>query len=277
MLLLFYAGLYASAQIAPLNPHVEQVLSSLLFVAAAFVAARLVSGLIAFLLAQSISHIHNGDRERIEREYVPLGSKVATLTIGLVFVIAVLKHFGTDVSSLVAALGIGSLAIGLAAQQTLGNMLAGFTLLVDRPFRPGDRIRLASSEVGEVVTIGMRSTRIQMADSNLLIVPNTELVNSRVVNLRTPARAEVKVLIAKAADVERALTLMEMIASERRLTEPHARVSGFPSIGIELSLSCYAGSADIAALEADLRRALVAGLIAAQVDVGGARPAPINR
>ena len=274
VLLFLLLGLYGSVRVAPLKAAVEHVLSSFLFVAAALVAARLVSGTIALVLSLSVAHVHNGERERIDREYVPLGSKIATLGIGIVFLITVLKHFDTDVSSLIAALGIGTLAIGLAAQQTLGNMLAGFTLLVDRPFRPGDRIRLASSEVGQVVAIGMRSTRIELPDTSLLIVPNTELVNSRVVNVKVPVRIEVRAVVAKAADAERALAIIEAIARERQLVNPQARLVGLASFGIELSLQANAGAVDAAALEAEVRRAVLAGLLSAQIEVGGR---PISR
>src|SRR6185369_4384850 len=144
--------------------------------------ARVAVNGIALLVGTSVTHVHAGERERLEREYVPLISKITTLAVALIVVIVVAKHFGKDVTSLVAALGVGSLAIGLAAQQTLGNMIAGFTLLFDRPFRVGDRIQLATGESGEVQDIGVRSTRIIMPSRNLLIVPNAELVNSQMVN-----------------------------------------------------------------------------------------------
>src|SRR6202012_1541153 len=110
------------------------------------------------LLTCAVMHVSGAERARLEREYVPLAEKATSLAVSFIVVIVVAKHFGKDVTSLVAALGVGSLAIGLAAQETLGNMIAGFVLLVDRPFRPGERVRLASSEVGEVVIIGVRST-----------------------------------------------------------------------------------------------------------------------
>ena len=73
------------------------------------------------------------------------------------------------------SLGVGSLAVGLAAQDTLANMFAGFTLMLDRPFRVGDRIQLASGEVGDVEAIGMRATRIKTSDETILVVPNSLL------------------------------------------------------------------------------------------------------
>ena len=114
------------------------------------VRARLVIRLVALLLTSSVTHVGGSERTRLEREYVPLAEKATSLAVTFIVVIVVAKHFGKDVTSLVAALGVGSLAIGLAAQQTLGNMIAGFVLLVDRPFRPGDRVRLATGEIGEV-------------------------------------------------------------------------------------------------------------------------------
>ena len=131
-----------------------------------------------------------------------------------------LQHLGVNVASLVVSLGVGSLAVGLAAQDTLANMFAGFTLMLDRPFRVGDRIQLASGELGDVEAIGMRATLIRTTDETLLVVPNSVLVKERLVNLssrpdRSPPRpksavgfgtdlALVKALLAEAALVEHA-------------------------------------------------------------------------
>ena len=100
----------------------------------------------------------------------------------------VLQHFGVNVASLVVSLGVGSLAVGLAAQDTLANMFAGFTLMLDRPFRVGDRIQLASGEMGDVEAIGMRATLIKTPDDTILVVPNSLLVKERLVNLSRPTR-----------------------------------------------------------------------------------------
>ena len=98
---------------------------------------------------------------------------------------------------------MGSLAIGLAAQDTLANMFAGFTLMLDRPFRVGDRIQLSTGEVGDVEEIGMRATRIRTLDETILVVPNSLLVKERVVNLSrptAPSSPEVEVGVAYGSD-----------------------------------------------------------------------------
>jgi MscS family membrane protein len=146
----------------------------------------------------------------IATEFGPLISKVGKVFIALVAVTVLLQHFGVNVQSLVVSLGVGSLAIGLAAQDTLANMFGGFTLMLDRPFRVGDRIQLATGEVGDVEAIGMRATRIRTTDEMLLVVPNSALVKDRVINYNLPSRAlttrvEVDVAYGSPLDAARSL------------------------------------------------------------------------
>jgi small-conductance mechanosensitive channel len=269
-------GIYGAVELAPLPDRIGEILAGIAWVLAALVCARLLIHLASLLLSTSVAHVAAGERARIQREYVPLGEKVVTLAVSLIFVIVVLKHFGQDVTSLVAALGVGSLAIGLAAQQTLGNMIAGFVLLVDRPFRPGERIKLASGEIGAVVDIGVRSTRIQLDGGNLLIVPNTELANSRVQNVQGAPMAEVKLMVALAADVERALALLEEVArgAARVLPDPAplARVLAVTPVGIELSLLApVSAPGDVIPVENQLRRAAVVRFREARLELAVGR------
>jgi small-conductance mechanosensitive channel len=238
-----FIGAYFAVEAAPLPSKIERALAGTLFVLGAWSVARLITHLVGLLLATSVAHVAGEDRARLEREYVPLGQKITTLVVGLILVIVVAKYFGQDVTSLVAALGVGSLAIGLAAQQTLGNMIAGFVLLVDRPFRPGDRIKLASGEAGDVLEIGVRSTRITLLDKNLLIVPNAELVNSRVVNFEFPTsagRGDVRVQVSPAADLQRATQLLLAIAADdervAKQPAPSVAVTAIRPGAVELSL-----------------------------------------
>jgi small-conductance mechanosensitive channel len=250
-------GGYWAAELAPLSSRLYEWLSGIAFVVGAIVCARMVTRLVAVLITTSVMHVGGHERARLEREYVPLAEKATALGVFFILVIVVAKHFGRDVTSLVAALGVGSLAIGLAAQQTLGNMIAGFVLLVDRPFRPGDRVRLATGEVGEVSIIGVRSTRIRMLDGNVLTVPNAELANSRVVTFNVlTTHSDVKLTVAHGTDVDRVTALLQAVAGEdARVRNPTVRVSNVTPHGIELNVGFDTGSAGEALqAEHELRR-----------------------
>jgi MscS family membrane protein len=275
VLLLFALGVTGAVDVAPLPPRAEAIIGGFAFVVAALAGARVLVNLVALVLGTSVSHVHPGERERLEREYVPLLGKITTLVVALLVVIVVAKHFGRDVTSLIAALGVGSLAIGLAAQQTLGNMIAGFTLLFDRPFRVGDRIQLATGELGDVLEIGVRSTRICMTNRNLLIVPNAELVNSRVVNFHFPtpsARGEVRVTVAYGSDVEKATRfLVELAGADERVARtppPGARVAQLGNAGVDLAVAFEVSShTEVAAVEDRLRRAILSRFAAEKIEL----------
>jgi MscS family membrane protein len=268
ILLVVAIGAYLAIEMAPLPERLADWLSGASFIVGALVCARLVIHLVALLLTSSVTHIGGQERTRLEREYVPLAEKATSLAVTFIVIIVVAKHFGKDVTSLVAALGVGSLAIGLAAQQTLGNMIAGFVLLVDRPFRPGDRVRLASGEVGEVQLIGVRSTRIRLVDGNALTVPNAELANSRVVTYNVlTARSEVKLTVGLGSDVDRVSALLAAVAAEdARVRSPQVRVSNVTPQGIELTVVFEtASAAEALQAEHELRRRALVRLRAEEI------------
>jgi MscS family membrane protein len=204
-------GAYYALVALGVGPRLRGVVHGLVYVIVALVLTRLAVALLGRLLVWYAARLPEKERQRAERDWVPLGRKVAAVFVVATAFVVVLRHFGQNVGGLVAALGLGSLAIGLAAKDILGNMLAGFALLTDRPFTTGDRIKLATGEEGDVLHVGIRSTRIKLIDANLLVVPNAELLNNRVINLHQPTqmtRAVFDVHLQATADVARARTIL---------------------------------------------------------------------
>ena len=93
-----------------------------------------------------------------------------------------MSYFGINISALIATLGVGSLAIALAAQDTISNIIAGFLIMVDRPFKVGDEIKLPTGERVKVLKIGNRRSQFRGEEDALIIVPNLDLSKSKIVN-----------------------------------------------------------------------------------------------
>jgi small-conductance mechanosensitive channel len=154
---------------------------------------------------------------KLNEALFPLINRIFNILIAVIALIIVLHHFGQDVSSLVVSLGVGSLAIALAAQETIANMIGGFVIMTDRPFRVGDRIKLPTGDMGDVQEIGIRSTRILDFDNNLMIFPNADLIKGKIVNYSYPSeqiRIFVDVSVAYGTDLERAKTIITNLATQ---------------------------------------------------------------
>jgi small-conductance mechanosensitive channel len=121
-------------------------------------------------------------------------------------------HFGINVGALIAILTLGGLALSLAAQNTLADAISGFIILVDQPFRLGDRIEISELNTwGDVVEIGTRTTRIQTRDNRMVIVPNSKIGKSQIVNYSYPDphyRLQVDFLVADGRDLEEIRQIM---------------------------------------------------------------------
>ena len=217
---LFLVGAWVAAHHLPLRPRFAAWLDSGLFVLGVLLASLSLIRAWGILMGWYATRSSHASREGLTREFAPLFARLGVIFIAVLAAITLLQHFGVNVASLVVSLGVGSLAIGLAAQDTLANMFAGFTLMADRPFRVGDRIRLSSGELGDVQEIGMRATLIRTLDDTILVVPNSVLVKERVVNQSQPTRGlttRVEVGVAYGSD----LALVRRVLAEAALASEY--------------------------------------------------------
>jgi small-conductance mechanosensitive channel len=224
-LLVVFAGLYLAVWHLPLPEMVHIVASGAVFVVNIIILTNIGYRIMHEILHWYAARVEERTGLGLDRQIMLLIEKLATIFLIFTALMITLKHFNYDILSLVTALGIGSLAIGLAAKDTIANMISGFTLMIDRPFRIGDRIQLTSGQWGDVADIGLRSTKISTADNTLLIIPNAELCNTAIINLAFPdlrGKGKVTLGIAYGSDVEMVKTLMVTIAGEipEILTEP---------------------------------------------------------
>ena len=152
------------------------------------------------------------DREEELSPVITLLVRVGNVVIAVVSITIVLDHFGVNVTAFAAALGIGGLALSLAARDTIADAIAGFIILVDRPFRIGDRIEIQGVGTwGDVTDIGLRTTRIRTRDNRMVIVPNSIIGSNQVINYTYPDpryRIETHVGVAYGTDIERVRTLL---------------------------------------------------------------------
>jgi len=154
-----------------------------------YIASGFVVG-VAFIIQRVVGAILLWYRENVavktvtclDDELIPLVRRTSNVFIWIVAFLVILPFFGVNISALVAALGVSSLAIALAAQDTIANIIAGFMIMIDRPFRIGDEIKLSSGDVVKVLDIGVRRSKFLSQDEAIVIIPNLELSKSKIVN-----------------------------------------------------------------------------------------------
>jgi small conductance mechanosensitive channel len=161
------------------------------------------------------------ERSRLEDDARNLLETLAKYTILGFGTILALDQLGFNVTSLIAGLGVAGLALGFAAKDTLANFIAGVTILWDRPFRVGDRVE-ADGEFGQVKKITLRSTRIHTGDNKVVIIPNQNIVNSKIINhtMQASLRMVIPYGIAYEADIAQArAVVLAVVEGDDRIRE----------------------------------------------------------
>jgi MscS family membrane protein len=175
-------------------------------------------------------------------------AKVLVVAIG---VLVVLAGLGVNITAAMAGLGVGGIAIALAAQKSLENLLGGINLFADQPVRVGDFFRYGD-QVGVVEEIGLRSTRVRTLDRTVVTIPNAEFSNLR---LESYARRDqmrlwtvIGVRYETTPDQLRYLLarLRELLLAHPRVTDDPARVRlvGFGAYSLDLEVFAYVDTSD---------------------------------
>lgn len=187
-----------------------------------------VAKLIEFL----IRRLAGRTESPLDQQLAPLVARTVQWVLLIIGALYVAKTvFGQDIGAWLAGLGIAGLAVSLAAQDSLKNLFGSITLLLDRPFRIGQRIAYAGYD-GTVEEIGFRSTKLRTLKGNLVNIPNSKIVNDPIENvgLRPTIQRVINVTITydtPRAKVQQAVTLLRNILAEDGIREPiHPTVNG---------------------------------------------------
>ena len=197
---------FATSRLAFLAAGLKIVLFDVYFVVGLAIAAGIVWQLMDLTSKWYRDRAAQAGREEQLGPIITLLVRGGRVIVGVVGISILLSHFGINVVACSAALGITGLAFSLAARDTLTDMIAGLAILVDRPFRVGDRIEIQEVGTwGDVVEIGARTTRIRTRDNRMVIVPNSTISKSQVVNYTFPDpryRIQMDIGVGYGTDIE---------------------------------------------------------------------------
>ena len=199
---------FATQRLGFIGAEAKSLLSDLYFLLGLVVAVRMALHLISMADTEATKRAAQQGREDELAPVITLLARVGRVVAVLVALTIFLSRLGINVTAFAAALGLGGLAISLAAKDTIADAIAGFIILVDRPFRIGDRIEIQGIDTwGDVVDIGLRTTRIRTRDNRMVIVPNSSIGANQVINYTYPDpryRIQTHVGIAYGTDIEQA-------------------------------------------------------------------------
>jgi small-conductance mechanosensitive channel len=264
--LLVLSSFYAGLELLTLPRLVESFGSKLIFALTVVVVFYFPAKVLVIFLRRVGQR--NVDMERVTNPAI----LVVRVLFAVLAITIVLEHNHISLTAVWTTLGVGSVAVALALQDTLSNLFAGLYLLADRPVSPGDYIKLDSGQEGYVLHIGWRSTRMRTQGNNIVFVPNSTLAKAVIINYSLPelrVSVAVTVRVAYGSDptqVEKALLEVTREAAQEGLAglllSPPPSVNlnpGFGDSSLDFSLGVNVRSfEDQVPVQSELRKRILA-------------------
>ncbi len=187
-------------------------------------------------------------KSRLEKAAHSLIRSVVRVVLYALLILTAASSLGINVTGVVAVASVASLALSLALQNSLTNLIGGFTLLYTKPFRSGDYVEIAG-QAGTVQEIGMAYTKLTTADNKLVSIPNSSVVATEIVNYSCTGtrRVEVNVSAAYTTPVEQVLAALTEAATIPEALEdpaPFAAVTRYGESAIEYTVRIWCKTDD---------------------------------
>lgn len=192
-------GFYLAVLNLGLENAIVDILLKVVVTLGYLVIIRFVLNALDIVVNHGVRDLAKKTDSALDDEIIPILHKAAMIVVWAFGLILILGAWGVDVGPFLAGLGIAGLAISFALQNTLSNVFAGISLILDRTFKLGDKIELSSGEVGTIYDVSLRSTRVRTYDNEIIIIPNSSMASSKIKNFTQP---DLKVRVAIPFSVE---------------------------------------------------------------------------
>ncbi len=187
----------------------------------------------------------------LDKTMVPTLNRIVKLTIWAIVALMIVSNLGYNISSLLAGMGIGGLAIALAAQDALSNFFGSISLFADKTFKVGDYVQTKDFD-GTIKSVGMRSTRLETVDGTELIVPNSQLAATVVENLSRRPKRRVDLTLSIVYEtsntkMKEGMKIIKTVITENKEVDNHCRVyfKTFSDSGLDIATSYWIKDTDL--------------------------------
>jgi MscS family membrane protein len=219
----------------PNYPKIPIYYGHLIYLAVVFVSAWFISRLLRKFLDTYIKPLAEKTKTDLDDAILPILSKLINIIVFFIAIIMVLQHFGQEIGPILAGLGLGGLAFALAAKDLLSNLFGSITILLDKPFTIGQRIKINDQE-GFVEEISLRTTKIKTFEGRILYVPNSKFTDGIVENISKEPARRVKMNIGLTYDtnskeLKKAKEIMKKILIKNKDIDPKKILIYFTEFG----------------------------------------------
>lgn len=173
----------------------------------------------------------------------PFFERGLKIFLGIIYLFVIFKIWKIDVTPLLAGAGVAGLAVAFAAQDTIANVFGGISIFGDKAYEIGDFIIVDEKYRGEVRDIGLRSTKLRTRDDVLVVIPNSVMANSKIINesgIHPKLRVRIDIDVAYGSDLDKVEKVLMRLATKseyvEKKPEPRIRFRGFKDFSIGLQL-----------------------------------------
>ncbi|HEX7712505.1 MAG TPA: mechanosensitive ion channel family protein [Bacillota bacterium] len=219
--LLILGSIYLAAKFTLLTAEQVKIYvaaaENLIYLILILFVASLLNNILKSIIDWYLQDMASKTESTLDDTIFPLFRKAGAVIIYFIASTVILDKFNVNLTGFLATAGVASLALAFAAQETLSNVIAGISILLDHSYHIGDRIELKDGLVGDVSEIGLRSTKILSLDQRLIIVPNKDIAGSRLINWCQPNAAtniKLKIGVAMDEDLEKVKRVVTEVCNQ---------------------------------------------------------------
>ena len=258
------SGIWFALKTLELPERLSEIIGNAYQVIVALLIGWLLSRLFDALYKQYIIPWAATTENDLDDQLLPILSKGVKIIIWSMAFIIGMNNAGYDVAALIAGLGIGGLALAMAAKDTVSNIFGGFTIFTDQPFNIGDRIKVSGFD-GSVTEIGVRSTRLKTLDGRIVTIPNSTFADSAVENVSWEPSRKVVLNLGLIYDttpdqIEQAMATLKSISDKHEGTEDDTWIAfnAFGDFALNICFIYYISKgADIGAVQTEVNLAIL--------------------
>ena len=232
--LVIVSAYFYSVKFLHFSLNTESILLNIAYIFIALGITSIISRIIDAVISEVILPISEKSETSFDNHLIPVIQKAVRAIIWSLGLVVGLDNIGFDITAMIAGLGIGGLALALAAQDSVKNIFAGIMIFLDKPFKIKDRIKIDGHD-GVVEEVGLRSTRIRTLEGRIVTIPNCTFTDNSVINVTSQPALKVKINLGltydtNEDDMQKAINILQdIVKNQDAITDDYA--AGFNGFG----------------------------------------------